>query len=143
MTTCLETLRKTSQRGRKTKPMKGDATVTPDNLPVIEQGIEEERQVNATSLGYEDAESLLSWRQGAPLSQAVAERSEMSTRLTTTQFQAGTEGMRPSIKQTTPDEGLLMPTMTLISSMGIYPSNYYSELEDMPPAEMSDGTCWE
>jgi hypothetical protein len=47
------------------------------------------------SHGGKAAQSLLSWRQGAPPSQAMAERSEMPTRLMTTQILSGMEGLRP------------------------------------------------
>jgi hypothetical protein len=40
------------------------------------------------------------------------------------------------------EEGLSAPEMTLRGSMGIYPSNYFPEMEETPPVEMSDGTCW-
>jgi hypothetical protein len=37
-----KTLKKTSQKGKRTKPTKGDASVTPDNPFVREQGIDKE-----------------------------------------------------------------------------------------------------
>jgi hypothetical protein len=89
-----------------------------------------------------DAKSLLSWRQGAPPSQATVERSETSTRLMTTQILSRMEGLRTSIEQTTMEEGLLALAMTPRGSIGIYPSNYFPEMEETPPVEMSDRTCW-
>jgi hypothetical protein len=52
------------------------------------------------------------------------------------------EGLRPSNKQTTMEDGLLAPTMMPRGSMGIYLLNYFPEMEETPPVEMSDRTCW-
>jgi hypothetical protein len=146
MTTCVETLKKTSQKGKKTKPTKGDTSVALDNPLVREQGIEEEHQIDATSQGSEDADSSLSWRQGALLSQAVVKRSETWTRSTPAPIHSGMEGTRPFVKQMTMgsvpsrDDGLLTPTMTPMGAMGIYPSSYFTDIEETPTAEMSDKT---
>jgi hypothetical protein len=58
----------------------------------------------------------------------------------TTQIPSRMEGLRPSIKQTMMEEGLSVLAMTLRGSMGIYPSNYFPEMEETPPVEMSDRT---
>jgi hypothetical protein len=146
MTTHTETLKKTSQKGRKTKPMKGDASVAPDNPIAREQGVDEEHRDDATSQGAEDADSLMSWRQGAPLSQAAVERSETSTRLTSAPIHTGMEGIRPFVDRTmmgnvpSRDDGLSTPTLTPMGAMGVYPSSYFTDIEETPIAEMSDET---
>jgi hypothetical protein len=146
MTMHAETLKKTSQKGKKAKPTKGDASVTPDNPLAREQGIDEEHRINAMSQGSEDADLSLSWRQGALLSQAAVERSETSTRSTSAPIHSGMEGIRPFVERTTMgsvpsgDDGLSTPTMTLMDVMGVYPSNYFTDIEETPTAEMSDET---
>jgi hypothetical protein len=141
-----ETLKKTSQKGKKTKPVKGDTSVAPDNPLAREQGIDKEHWINAMSQGSEDADSSLSWRQGAPLSQAAVERSETLTRSTPAPIQSGMEGIRPFVEQTmmgsvlSGDNGLSTPTMTPMGAMGIYPSSYFTDIEENPTAEMSDET---
>jgi hypothetical protein len=146
MTTRAETLKKISQKRKKTKPMKGDASVAPDNPLAREQGIDEEHRIDAMSQGSEDTDSSLSWRQGAPLSQAAVERSETSTRSTPAPIHSGMEGTRPFIERTmmgsvpSRDDGLSTPTMTPMGAMGIYPSSYFTDIEETPTAEMSNET---
>jgi hypothetical protein len=127
------------QKDRKTKPRKGDVTVTPDNPLATEQGTKEEWWTDAMSYVGEDTKSLLSWRQGALPSQPAVERSKTLIRLTITQIPSGMEGLQPSVEQRMM-EGLSASAMTLMGLMGLYPLNYFPEIEKTPPAEICDRT---
>jgi hypothetical protein len=59
----------------------------------------------------------------------------------TTQILSRIEDLRPSVKQTTMKERLSAPAMMPRGSMGIYLSNYFPEMEETPPVEMSDRIC--
>jgi hypothetical protein len=124
MSTRVDALRKTSQKGRKTKQTRGDIAIAPDNPLLTERGVDDEHQNNAMAQGADDANSSLLWRRVKQPSQSMTDGLKMPYSAAPTPTPSGMEGALPSIEgiEVTPDLNIPSEDDEQGGSSGTYPS---------------------